>query len=124
MIAPDGQAKVGPFFDAKLLDALLSEITLRYGFAALVFALHLEDVSEAVQRAKLDYTAALQAWRDKYLPGQRREGFLVAPLLHDAIVCRRSAGRARLDELCLSLGMGGNRMAMNEEASIYTSFRH
>ncbi|HWZ71259.1 MAG TPA: hypothetical protein VN326_07240 [Casimicrobiaceae bacterium] len=68
MIAPEGRAKMGPFFDAKLLDAFLSEIALRYGFAALVFALHLDDVSEPVQHAKLDYMTKLQVWRDKYLP--------------------------------------------------------
>jgi hypothetical protein len=67
LIAPEGQGKLGPFYDAKLLDAFIGELVKRLAFCALVYVSHFDNLSLAFLKHKADYLDKLERWRQAYL---------------------------------------------------------
>lgn len=71
LIAPDGQGRIGPFHDAKLLDAFIGELVKRLAFCALLYAGHFEQLSLPFLQHKAAFLDKLDRWRRVYLPRQQ-----------------------------------------------------
>jgi hypothetical protein len=67
LIAPEGQGRIGPFYDEKLLDAFIGELVKRLAFCGLVYASHFHELSLPFLQHKGDYLGKLDRWRRLYL---------------------------------------------------------
>ncbi|MBC7707581.1 MAG: hypothetical protein H7274_27030 [Rhodoferax sp.] len=68
LIAPDNSPRLGPFFDQKLLKALLEDLALHLSHATLSVSATLETSNPQVLEAKKGFLERLKAYRHQY-PG-------------------------------------------------------
>lgn len=68
LIAPENSPKLGPFFDAKLLTALLEDLAAHLSHATLAVSMLIEgDLPMEVLSAKAEFLRTLGEYRSKYI---------------------------------------------------------
>lgn len=59
---PDALTKIGPFFDASMLKAVLEELMMRLAHGTINFTSHFIDVPDSVLAGKAELISRLRAW--------------------------------------------------------------
>lgn len=72
LVAPGNSPRLGPFFDATLLRALLEDLGRHLAHATLAASMLIDgDMNSAVMRAKTEYVDRLRVYHDKYIKPSR-----------------------------------------------------
>ena len=66
LIAPDGYAKIGAFYDENYLKAVLEELTLRAPLSIIYYIRHFKNTPKEFIKPKIDFLNKLKKWFLKY----------------------------------------------------------
>lgn len=66
LVAPNGFAKIGPFFDKKYIKSCLQELAKYVPYFTLIYLRLFKTLPSTFLKTKVDFIAALKAWNQKY----------------------------------------------------------
>lgn len=66
LVAPEGLAKIGPFFDAKYLRSLIGELAMRVPLFTLIYLMHFKKLPSGFLKVQADFLDKLKTWSQKY----------------------------------------------------------
>ena len=67
LVAPEGKAKIGPFFDSKYLKSTIRELAMRVPWSTVIYLVHFKEPPSYLLKIKIDFLAKLKAWSQKHL---------------------------------------------------------